>query len=524
MPPKAARKKGKRGGDDSDDDPLADQLAHLNKLKADTADDEAPVTSKTADKKDKKEKKKEAGKKKGKRGDDSDDDPLADQLANLINSKMKGNESDDEAPVASKLAPAPKKEKGKKKGKRGGDDSDDDPLADQMAHLMSFKIKGETVEEEIPIASKSNEKKDKKGKSKEILKAVMLEASDNEDEDDENNDSDNSDNDIVPVQKKEIIIEEKVADKNVNKNSKKQKGRYAKKEGQEVIATVPTGYYNDRLIAAEIKEKEKEKEVVENICNNQGQTSVEISESAPQPIAKKTKLQIKLDNARKEKKEADELESKRIAEELIVTGIREKEQLRIKEAARVAAEIEKAAMAAEKEAEGGDADSDDDEEDDEDDGKLEVNKINVIIDEKEEEEKEMRMRATMFGDEVFSEYSKPKVDDEDDQDDMGGEGKGKRGKDKVSNKTKRKMVKEAEAKEREEEYNKVLMKKSIDGGQFACSQTVIDPNDLIWQNMLDIIIPNFSISAHSKELFLNAELNIVHGRRYGLVGPNGAGK
>ena len=86
------------------------------------------------------------------------------------------------------------------------------------------------------------------------------------------------------------------------------------------------------------------------------------------------------------------------------------------------------------------------------------------------------------------------------------------------------MLKEAEAKEREEEYNKVMMKKSIEGGQFACSQSIIDPNDLIWQNMLDIIIPNFSISAHSKELFLNAELNIVHGRRYGLVGPNGAGE
>ena len=59
MPPKAARKKGKRGGDDSDDDPLADQLAHLSdlKIKSEATADEAPIASKSSDKKDKKDKK-----------------------------------------------------------------------------------------------------------------------------------------------------------------------------------------------------------------------------------------------------------------------------------------------------------------------------------------------------------------------------------------------------------------------------------------------------------------------------------
>lgn len=28
-------------------------------------------------------------------------------------------------------------------------------------------------------------------------------------------------------------------------------------------------------------------------------------------------------------------------------------------------------------------------------------------------------------------------------------------------------------------------------------------------------------SAHNKELFVDTELHIAHGRRYGLVGPNG---
>ena len=42
--------------------------------------------------------------------------------------------------------------------------------------------------------------------------------------------------------------------------------------------------------------------------------------------------------------------------------------------------------------------------------------------------------------------------------------------------------------------------------------------------MLDINIPSVSISAHNKELLINTELRIVHGRKYGLVGPNGTGK
>ncbi|CAI5461695.1 unnamed protein product [Closterium sp. Yama58-4] len=43
-------------------------------------------------------------------------------------------------------------------------------------------------------------------------------------------------------------------------------------------------------------------------------------------------------------------------------------------------------------------------------------------------------------------------------------------------------------------------------------------------NVRDIKVENFSVSARGKELFRNASLTIVHGRRYGLVGPNGKGK
>ena len=43
-------------------------------------------------------------------------------------------------------------------------------------------------------------------------------------------------------------------------------------------------------------------------------------------------------------------------------------------------------------------------------------------------------------------------------------------------------------------------------------------------NSQDVIAEGFSISAHNKALFVNADLRIVHGRKYGLVGPNGQGK
>lgn len=41
------------------------------------------------------------------------------------------------------------------------------------------------------------------------------------------------------------------------------------------------------------------------------------------------------------------------------------------------------------------------------------------------------------------------------------------------------------------------------------------------EHAVDIKIDSFSISAKGQDLFINASLLIAHGRRYGLVGPNG---
>ncbi|XP_071154237.1 ATP-binding cassette sub-family F member 1-like [Mytilus edulis] len=59
---------------------------------------------------------------------------------------------------------------------------------------------------------------------------------------------------------------------------------------------------------------------------------------------------------------------------------------------------------------------------------------------------------------------------------------------------------------------------------FTVSQAEKSSKSAILENQLDIKVENFSISAMGKDLFVNANLFITAGRRYGLVGPNGHGK
>ena len=54
--------------------------------------------------------------------------------------------------------------------------------------------------------------------------------------------------------------------------------------------------------------------------------------------------------------------------------------------------------------------------------------------------------------------------------------------------------------------------------------SVLDGDDDADANVKDITIENFSVSARGKELLKNASVKISHGKRYGLVGPNGKGK
>ena len=119
---------------------------------------------------------------------------------------------------------------------------------------------------------------------------------------------------------------------------------------------------------------------------------------------------------------------------------------------------------------------------------------------------------------------------------------------KLSNKERKKLIKTREAEARAAEYEIQVAKASMEGAQFACSQTAVNEGEVQnvhhlflflsstayarqkliadpqWQNSLDINIPSFNISAAGKILFKDAQFNIAQGRRYGLVGPNGKGK
>ncbi|KAL3718729.1 hypothetical protein ACJRO7_003786 [Eucalyptus globulus] len=54
--------------------------------------------------------------------------------------------------------------------------------------------------------------------------------------------------------------------------------------------------------------------------------------------------------------------------------------------------------------------------------------------------------------------------------------------------------------------------------------SVLDGEEEADANVKDITIDNFSVAARGKELLKNTAVKISHGKRYGLVGPNGMGK
>ncbi|XP_026462438.1 ATP-binding cassette sub-family F member 1-like [Ctenocephalides felis] len=97
---------------------------------------------------------------------------------------------------------------------------------------------------------------------------------------------------------------------------------------------------------------------------------------------------------------------------------------------------------------------------------------------------------------------------------------------KLTHKEKKKLKKK-------EEYEKQMESLTKKGGQghstldsnFTVSQVEKSVGQkLAMENAVDIKIENFSISAKGNDLFVNANLLIANGRRYGLVGPNGHGK
>ncbi|XP_069602556.1 ATP-binding cassette sub-family F member 1 [Ranitomeya imitator] len=90
----------------------------------------------------------------------------------------------------------------------------------------------------------------------------------------------------------------------------------------------------------------------------------------------------------------------------------------------------------------------------------------------------------------------------------------------LSKKEKKKMKKQMDY----EKQVAAMKKATAAEDDFSVSQAELSSRQAMLENASDIKLEKFSISAHGKELFVNADLYVVAGRRYGLVGPNGKGK
>ncbi|XP_051526425.1 ATP-binding cassette sub-family F member 1-like isoform X2 [Myxocyprinus asiaticus] len=95
--------------------------------------------------------------------------------------------------------------------------------------------------------------------------------------------------------------------------------------------------------------------------------------------------------------------------------------------------------------------------------------------------------------------------------------------DPFANLSKKEKKKKKKMMEYERQVASVRAQNAIEG-DFSVSQAEMSSRQAMLENASDIKLERFSISAHGKELFINADLLIVAGRRYGLVGPNGKGK
>ncbi|KAM6233304.1 LOW QUALITY PROTEIN: ATP-binding cassette sub-family F member 1 [Porphyrio hochstetteri] len=131
------------------------------------------------------------------------------------------------------------------------------------------------------------------------------------------------------------------------------------------------------------------------------------------------------------------------------------------------------------------------------------NKFSALCDDDEEEEAEELQKG-----------SEPEEEEEE-------EGRKAEPDARVSKKEKKKMKKQLEY-----ERQVATMRAAAASGDndFSVSQAELSSRQAMLENASDIKLEKFSISAHGKELYVNADLYIVAGRRYGLVGPNGKGK
>jgi len=469
QPTKKEKKKtkgGKRGG--VEEEVVATQV----QVKAPAEDEEqqeqeldraAAGSSKKTGKKDSKKNKK------GRRGqvDSDEEDEVTSAVSKMSVQEQSGSKKKD------------KKKAKHQRGRRGADDSDDDDILATLAKANAEDSESdddnEVVKEVVAaVSSKKDKKKDKK-KAKQEEIAVMEEEEEQGEEEEDEEEEEQGEVEVVNSKEEPEREEEEEEGPSASKAKLSKADRKKQKAAQK---------------AAHLEQQQQalSSDAPPEPPQPQGKGEEEETKK-PKKEKKLSKLEKKLEAARLAKEESDRLKAEKAKQEQLEQVQQEQVQVQQEQV-----KTEKKEKKSEKK---------------------EKKEKRSTVDESVDED--ASMMATMYGDEVAQEYT------------TGAEqaltveqleAKGK----KLSNKEKKKIQKAAEQRQRGLEYDQALMKASAEGAQFACSQSIVDPGDLQWQNSLDVHIPSLSISAHNKELFVDTEFHIAHGRRYGLVGPNGAGK
>ncbi|XP_044529663.1 ATP-binding cassette sub-family F member 1 isoform X3 [Gracilinanus agilis] len=149
--------------------------------------------------------------------------------------------------------------------------------------------------------------------------------------------------------------------------------------------------------------------------------------------------------------------------------------------------------------------------------KPEKNRINKAVSQEQQPEQKVRKgKEEKSKGKVKPQNKFAALDDEEEEEEIAKEKElSKQGKDKL---------KKVEQQMEYERQVATLKAANAAENDFSVSQAEVSSRQAMLENASDIKLEKFSISAHGKELFVNADLYIVAGRRYGLVGPNGKGK
>ncbi|XP_017074280.1 ATP-binding cassette sub-family F member 1 [Drosophila eugracilis] len=399
-------------------------------------------------------------------------------------SKAKGKkkdrfDDDDEQLEKVQEKKPPTNKKGGKKGKRGGDSSDEDviPKNRDNEDLESIASSNQSKQQ---TAGKKQAKKGKKGKKND----------DWSDEDEKPvkgrpaNDQDDEDDDETPPPSKPAAKKPPPSKK--NKKNKKKNDDFSDDEEPEL----------------DLEELEDEEEVVV---------------VAAKPASKKSK---KKQQAQQKNKFAMSDDDDDVAEDLQDDDDEEEEQLSVKPAAK------KSKKKQQKEKLPATEDEEEPEDEDEQPEKeVEEKKAEQVLSEK--------VAAVSLKEKTPEPIAEPVPEPEPEVEDEPETEAEPKSEDSKETKEKKLTHKEKKKQKKQQEYERQMELMTKKGGaghsdldnNFTMSQVQKSAGQqAALEHAVDIKIENFTISAKGNDLFVNANLLIAHGRRYGLVGPNGHGK